>query len=166
MAAYAAAARDALSKFSRTAIVQVTSSQNSHANALACLASAITTEMRRTILIDALRHPSIQRMEAEAVAEINSSPSWMDDIISYLKDNVLPEEKKVAHKMKLRAARFWLSPDGGLYQKSFTGPYLRCIHPDLVSSFLTKIHEGVCGIHTGGAPSPTAQSPRGTGGRT
>ena len=55
MAAYAAAARDALSKFSRAEMVQVTSSQNSHADALARLASAVTTEMRRTILIDALQ---------------------------------------------------------------------------------------------------------------
>ena len=106
--------------------------------------------MRRTILIDALQQPSIQRMEDETVAEISLVPSWMDAIISYLRDEVLPEYKKAAHKLKLRAARFWLSPDGGLYRKSFTGPYLRCVHPDLVSSFLTEIHEGVCGSHTGG----------------
>ena len=51
-------------------------------------------------------------MEVEAVAEISSAPSWMDAIVSYLKDDVLPEDKKAAHKLKLRAARFWLSPYG------------------------------------------------------
>ena len=51
-------------------------------------------------------------------------PSWMDPIIAYLKDDQLPEDKNEAHKIRLKAARFWLSPDDKLYRKSYTGPYL------------------------------------------
>ena len=54
-------------------------------------------------------------MEAEAVGEINLGPRWMDPIMSYLKDNTFPEDKKAFHKLKLKAARFWISPDGNLY---------------------------------------------------
>ena len=49
--------------------------------------------------------------QAEAVAEISMGPSWMDAIISYLKDNVVSENKKATHKLKLRADRFWLLPE-------------------------------------------------------
>ncbi|XXG82607.1 hypothetical protein AAC387_Pa10g0518 [Persea americana] len=52
--------------------------------------------------------------------------------------------------IRLKAARFWLSPDGRLYWKSFTGPYLQCVHPSKVNDFLHKIHEGICGSHIGG----------------
>uniref|UniRef100_A0A2N9H312 Uncharacterized protein n=1 Tax=Fagus sylvatica TaxID=28930 RepID=A0A2N9H312_FAGSY len=35
-------------------------------------------------------------------------------------------------------------------RKSYTGPYLLCVHPDVVPDLLYEIHEGVCGGHTGG----------------
>ena len=81
---------------------------------------------------------------------VDLSPSWMDPIIAYLKDDQLPEDKTEAHKIRLKATRFWLSPDGRLYRKSFTGPYLQCVHPSKVEDFLYEIHEGICGSHIGG----------------
>ncbi|XXG83701.1 hypothetical protein AAC387_Pa10g1394 [Persea americana] len=74
----------------------------------------------------------------------------MDPVIAYLKDNQLPEDKTEAQKIRLKAARFWLSPNGRLYRKSFTGPYLQCVHPSKVDDFLYEIHEGVSGNHIGG----------------
>ena len=50
--------------------------------------------------------------------------SWMDPITTYLRDDKLHEDKNEAHKIRLKAARFWLSPDGRLYRKLYTGPYL------------------------------------------
>ena len=29
-------------------------------------------------------------------------------------------------------------------------PFLLCVHPEALESFLEKLHEGVCGSHTGG----------------
>jgi hypothetical protein len=74
----------------------------------------------------------------------------MDPILSYLKDNKLPEDKKEAKMIKQKAPRFWVSKDGLLYRRSFTGPYLLCVHPNKVKDFLFEIHEGICGSHTGG----------------
>ncbi|CAL5347547.1 unnamed protein product [Camellia sinensis] len=37
-----------------------------------------------------------------------------------------------------------------MYKKSFTGPYLKCVHPSSVEAFLYEIHEGICGSHIGG----------------
>ncbi|KAJ8619484.1 hypothetical protein MRB53_028013 [Persea americana] len=81
---------------------------------------------------------------------LDLGPSWMDPIIAYLKDDQLPENRTEARKVRLKATRFWLSPDSKLYRKSFTGPYLQCVHPSKVDDFLYEIHEGVCGSHIGG----------------
>ena len=81
---------------------------------------------------------------------VDLGPSWMDPIIAYIRDDQLPEDKNEAHKIRLKAARFWLSSNGRLYRKSYTGPYLQCIHASKVKDFLNEIHEGICGSHIGG----------------
>ena len=74
----------------------------------------------------------------------------MDPIIAYPKDDQLPEDKTEAQKTRLKETWFWLSLDGRLYRKSFTGPYLQCVHPSKVDNFLYEIHDGICGSHIGG----------------
>ena len=74
----------------------------------------------------------------------------MDPIILFLKDNILPEEKDEADKVQRKTPRFWLSEDQKLYKYSFSGPYVLCIHPEVVKSLLKKLHERICGSHTGG----------------
>ena len=51
--------------------------------------------------------------------------------------------------IKRKAPRYWVSNEGLLYRRSFSGPYLLCVHPEKVRDFLFKIHEGICGSHTG-----------------
>jgi hypothetical protein len=74
----------------------------------------------------------------------------MDPILSYLKDNQLPKDKKEAKMIKRKASRYWVSKEGSLYRRSFTGPYLLCVHQEMGKKFLFEIHEGICGSHTGG----------------
>ena len=81
---------------------------------------------------------------------INLGPSWMDPIVAYLRHESLPSDSKQAHKIKIQSARYWISPDGKLYRRSFSGGYLQCIHPSKVEDFLYELHEGSCGSHTGG----------------
>ena len=50
----------------------------------------------------------------------------------------------------MKNARFWLFEDQKLYKHSFSGPYLLCIHPETLELLLEKLHEGICGSHTGG----------------
>uniref|UniRef100_A0A2N9EE12 Reverse transcriptase domain-containing protein n=1 Tax=Fagus sylvatica TaxID=28930 RepID=A0A2N9EE12_FAGSY len=51
-------------------------------------------------------------------------------ILSYLKDNKLPEDKKEAKMIKRKTPRYWVSNEGLLYRRSFTGPYLLCVHSE------------------------------------
>ncbi|KAK2996170.1 hypothetical protein RJ639_029539 [Escallonia herrerae] len=43
-----------------------------------------------------------------------------------------------------------ISPEGILYKKSFTLPYLRCLRPSESLYALQEVHEGICGQHLGG----------------
>ena len=74
----------------------------------------------------------------------------MDSIVLFLKEDVLPEDKSEANKVRRKAPRFWLSENQKLYKRSFYGPYLLCVHPEAVELILEELHEGICGSHTGG----------------
>ena len=74
----------------------------------------------------------------------------MDSIVLFLKDDILPKEKGEADKVWRKAPRFWLSEGQKLYKRSFSRPYLLCIHLEAVEPFLEELNEGICGSHTGG----------------
>ena len=74
----------------------------------------------------------------------------MDPLVLFLKDNVLPEWKSEADKIRRKASRFWLSEDSKLYKRSFLGPYLLCVHPDATKLILEELHKGICRNHMGG----------------
>uniref|UniRef100_A0A2N9EUX0 Uncharacterized protein n=1 Tax=Fagus sylvatica TaxID=28930 RepID=A0A2N9EUX0_FAGSY len=149
MSAYLTVARTLLAEFDSTHVAQIGREHNSHTDILAKLATALESDIQRTVCIETLDQPSFQDQEV-SVCSISSQPSWMDPILSYLKDNKLPEDRKEAKMIKLKAPRFWVSKEGLLYRRSFTGPYLLCVHPGKVKDFLFEIHEGICGSHTGG----------------
>ena len=74
----------------------------------------------------------------------------MDSIVLFLKEDVLPEDKSEANKVRRKAPRFWLSENQKLYKRSFYGPYLLCVHPKALELILEELHEGICENHTGG----------------
>ena len=55
-----------------------------------------------------------------------------------------------ADKVWRKALRFWLSEEQKLYKRSFSGPYLLCIHPKAVEPLLEELHKRICGSHTRG----------------
>ena len=74
----------------------------------------------------------------------------MDPIVLFLKEDILPKEKTEAGKVRRKAPQFWLSEDHKLYKRSFSGPYLLCIHLETLELLLEELHEGICGSYTGG----------------
>ena len=74
----------------------------------------------------------------------------MDFIMQLLKEDTLLEERVEADKVQRKATRYWLSENQKLYKRSFSRPYLLCVHPKLTESLLEELHEGICGSHTGG----------------
>ena len=74
----------------------------------------------------------------------------MDSIVLFLREDILPADKSEANKVWRKAPRFWLSKDQKLYKRSFSGPYLLCIHLEALELLLEELHEGIYESHTGG----------------
>ncbi|XP_028078737.1 uncharacterized protein LOC114280559 [Camellia sinensis] len=120
--------------------------KNNHADALACLGSSVDTKDARKVWVEFIPEPNI----ASPVLYNNLEPSWMDLIFAFLKSGTLLEDKRKANKVRHKSSRFWISPSRKLYRRSYLGPYLLCIHPNLVENVLYEIHNGICGCHIGG----------------
>ena len=74
----------------------------------------------------------------------------MDPLVSFLKDGVLLYDKGEVEKIRRKAHRFWLSEDQKMYKRSFSGPYLLCVHPEAVQPLLEELYEGICDSHIEG----------------
>ena len=94
--------------------------------------------------------PTEVRRNMVHIHQIRVGSSWMDSIVLFLKKDILPEGKSEADKVQRKAPRFWLSEDQKLYKRSFSRPYLLCIHLEVSELLLKELHEGICGSHTGG----------------
>ncbi|GMP46869.1 hypothetical protein CsSME_00014866 [Camellia sinensis var. sinensis] len=137
MTAYIKTMNSLLAKFDHHELNQITRDQNTHADALACLASAINSEIKRTIEVGFIPKPSIAPSDSIQINVIESGPSWMDHIIAFLSSEQLLAEKKEAHKLRNKALRYYLDSQGKLYKKSLSGLYLECVHLDKVEKLLT-----------------------------
>ena len=150
MRGYLSLAKSLQSEFESFKLRHISRSGNTHADSLATLATSSAQELPRVILIEDVLSPTRLRKEAVQVHHIRADECWMDPIIRFLKDDVLPEEKGEADKVRRKATRFWLSEDHKLYKRSYSGPYLLCMHHEAAESLLEELHEGICGSHTGG----------------
>ncbi|XP_065631241.1 uncharacterized protein LOC136068256 [Quercus suber] len=143
------------SKFEFFSLLHVPRSSNAHADSLATLATSSEQDLPRVILVENFHEPTGTGGDAVRVHQIRDSLCWMDPIIKFLKDDILLEERGEADKIRRKATRFWLSEDQKLYKRSYSGPYLLCIHPETAESLLEELHEGICGSHTrGGVLNP------------
>ena len=131
-------------------LVHVSRSGNTHADSLATLATSSAQPLPRVILVEDLYCLTTARANKIWVHNVRVGLSWMDSLVLFLKHDTLPDDKTEADKIRRKASRFWLSKDSKLYRRSFSGPYLLCVHPDATKLILEELHEGICGSHMGG----------------
>ena len=108
-------------------------SRNTHANSLATLATSLAQSLPRVILIEDLCKPTEIGRNMVHIHQIRVGPSWMDSIMLFVKEDILPESKSEANKVRRKAPQFWMSEDQKLYKHSFSGSYLLCVHPEVVN---------------------------------
>ena len=137
-------------KFDSFNLLHIPINGNAHADSLAMLATSSAYDFPRIILVEDLYKPTETRRETSQVHQIRAWPSWMDSIMQFLKEDTLPKERVEANKVRRKVTRYWLSENQKLYKRSFSGPYLLCVHLELTESLLEELHEGICGSHTGG----------------
>ena len=90
MVAYLLNVQQTMTNFQVVRVEQISRSMNSHADALATLASVLNADFKRFIPIETLATPSIT-MPTCHVHTVTVGPCWMDPYVNYLKEGVLPE---------------------------------------------------------------------------
>ncbi|XP_034213001.1 uncharacterized protein LOC117625570 [Prunus dulcis] len=145
MYAYLSTAHQLLRSFQAYEIKQIPRGENSHADALARLASAINDKVGRKVPVEILAQPSAVASE---VCAVRYEDTWMSDIYLYLTNGTLPEDKAQARKLRYRSARYTVINDV-LYKRGYTTPYLKCLTAEQGDYVLREIHNGVCGDHSG-----------------
>ncbi|KAL5542852.1 hypothetical protein UlMin_010562 [Ulmus minor] len=135
MASYLEKAKELLGQFDTVTITQIPRNENTNADALARLATGLEDSLLKTVPLEILVEPSIDKHQQ--VDAISDKPTWMDPIVAYLRDGTLPQDKFEAHKDKLR-------------KRSFSSPSLTCLNEDQAKYVLQEVHEGVCGNHSSG----------------
>ncbi|XP_077251929.1 uncharacterized protein LOC143891180 [Tasmannia lanceolata] len=126
MIKYLAKVRQLFSRFASFEVIRVPRTENAKADVLSKLAASGYTTLG-SIHMEFLQRSSIESKAIE-VMQLEDEPCWMDEIMGYLRDARLPEDKKEARKVIQRAARFSFSGDN-LYKRSYTLPYLKCLRP-------------------------------------
>ncbi|XP_065633931.1 uncharacterized protein LOC136069395 [Quercus suber] len=138
------------SGFESFSLLHIPRNGNTHADSLATQATSSAQDLPRVVLIEDLHKPTEARKEVVQVHQVRVGLSWMDPLVKFLKEDILPEEKGEADKIRRKAAKFWLSEDQKLYKCSYSGPYLLYMHPEKAELLLEELHEGICGSHTRG----------------
>ncbi|CAL2247787.1 unnamed protein product [Prunus armeniaca] len=123
MSAYLSAAHQLLEKFQAYKIRQIPRSENSHADALSRLASAINDKIGRKVPVEILSQPSTTAAE---VCTVRYEDTWMSPIYAFLTNGILPTDKSQARKLRYRSARYTVINDV-LYKRGYTTPYLKCL---------------------------------------
>ncbi|KAL5543517.1 hypothetical protein UlMin_007301 [Ulmus minor] len=91
-----------VSQFDTVTIIQVPRAENTNADALARLATGLEERLLKTVPIEILEAPSIDKKEQ--VGSIVVRPCWMDPITSFLRDGTLPADKFEARRLRFRSA--------------------------------------------------------------
>ncbi|KAL5540976.1 hypothetical protein UlMin_043773 [Ulmus minor] len=127
MASYLEKAKELLGQFDTVTITQIPRNENTNADALARLATGLEDSLLKTVPLEILVEPSIDKHQQ--VDAISDKPTWMDPIIAYLRDGTLPQDKFEARRLRYRSARYFLDKDK-LRKRSFSSPSLTCLNED------------------------------------
>ena len=87
------------SEFESFNLSQIPRSRNTHVDSLATLATSSAHSLPRVILIEDLCKLAMVRKDMVKIHHVRVRPSWMDLIVLFLKENILPEDKLEAEKV-------------------------------------------------------------------
>ncbi|CAL2270989.1 unnamed protein product [Prunus armeniaca] len=90
-----------------------------------------------------LDQPSTQ---VPLICTIDHSPTWMDPILQFLQNQMLPADPAEARCVRYHSARYMIINDA-LHKHGFSLPYLRCLTQEEGNYVIREIHEGICGNH-------------------
>ena len=89
--------------FNLFSLSHISKSGNTHADSLATLATSSTGKLPQIILVKHLSRASKIVKDTIRAHEVRVGPSWMDPIVAFLKNDILPERKSKAEKIQRNA---------------------------------------------------------------
>ncbi|XP_070009715.1 uncharacterized protein [Nicotiana sylvestris] len=140
--------RDLVRQFQTWKVMQISRDENVEADALANITSAADVASNENASVIHLFHSMLDPDKNE-VNFNNLTWNWRNEIVAFLQYGIVPEDKKKAHTLRKKTARYCLK-QGNLYRKMFGGPLARCLGPSQTEYVMREIHEGHCGNHIGG----------------
>ena len=78
---------------------QIPRSRNTHADSLATLATSSAQSLPQVIIVEDLCKPTEIGISVVHIHHIRVGPSWIDSIVLFLKEDILPEAKSEADKV-------------------------------------------------------------------
>ena len=87
------------SGFESFSLLHIPWNENTHADSLATLATSLAQDLSRVILVEDLCKPTEGKREMVHVHQIRVGHNWMDHIVLFLKEDILPEDKSKADKV-------------------------------------------------------------------
>ena len=94
------------SGFKSFSLLHILRNGNTYADFVITLATSSTQGLPRVIIIEDLYKPTKVKREVVHIHQIRVGPSWMDHIVLFLKEDILPEEKSKADKVRRKASQF------------------------------------------------------------
>ena len=111
MRGYLAKVQNARAQFKSFILKQISRGQNSHAYSLAMLATSLESSLPRVVVIEEMDTSSLIGASLKGVCSLHVGPSWMDPIVTFLKQGSLPEDKCETEKVRRATLRYWLSEE-------------------------------------------------------
>lgn len=148
MAKYFDKVQTITSTFQYFSIIHIPQDENARADILSMLMTLADNSLGWTYVeyLEALGNNNIEKVQ-QVIHEL----SWMDLVIKYITDSILPNDRKEARLLKWRVSRFVLL-DEQLHRKFYLYLLLKCLRASKANYILRKIHEGTCENHMGVDP--------------
>ncbi|XP_056685866.1 uncharacterized protein [Spinacia oleracea] len=127
-------------------IQHIPRSENSKTDTLSKLASSASCDTPRHVFWEVKQSKSIDVLRTDI---LDRTTTWMDDIVNFKMNGVLPDDTKQAKRLQKKCAWFEIW-NGTLYKKAFSRPLLRCVTPENGHKVLEDLHQGLCSSHIGG----------------
>nr|KYP41011.1 Uncharacterized protein Mb2253c family [Cajanus cajan] len=131
--------------FDNFIIEHIPRDQNIRADLLSKLVTIQRPGQHKTILQETIVVPSYDL--TPILTNDLGQKDWMIDIWKYLKDEILPDDKVEASKIKTKSCHFTIEVDE-LFKRGFFTPLFKCLNVDQATYVMDKIHRGICGMNS------------------
>ena len=98
-------------QFKSFILKQILRGYNSHADSLAMLAISLESSLPWVVVIEEMDSSSLTGASLIGVCSLYVGPSWIDPIVTFLKQGSLPEDKCEVEKVCKVTPRYWLSEE-------------------------------------------------------